>query len=218
MPVSRFKPSHRFRFSVISAFGWLLVVVVCTLGFIAWGNDFNWEITPLNAYLLFPLLGILAFSIMWAHYVAGAIRDYFEFNSTSLKSFFQYTGYAVLILICLHPGLLILQRFRDGYGLPPGSYESYVQPGLGWITVLGSVSLLAFLAFELHRVFGKRSWWHWVLTAGDIAMLAIFYHGLRLGGQLYHRGWFQTLWVFYGLILIVILGRKYYLLYLKRYE
>jgi hypothetical protein len=80
---------------------------------------------------------------------------------------------------------------------------------LGWVTLLGSASLLVFLAFEFHRFYGKRSWWHYVADAGDAAMLAIFYHSLRLGTQLRHGGWFRAVWWFYGIVLIAILIRKY---------
>src|SRR5262249_1332982 len=100
--------------------------------------------------------------------------------------------------------------FHDGFGLPPGSYEHYVAPGLGWITLLGTASLLVFLAFELHRWFSKKPWWHFIPEAGDFAMLAIFYHGLRLGSSLTHQGWFRMVWWFYGLTLVIILLRSYY--------
>ncbi|MGC1177068.1 MAG: hypothetical protein WA843_03270, partial [Candidatus Saccharimonadales bacterium] len=121
---------------------------------------------------------------------------------------------AVLIFICLHPSLLIYQRFRDGYGLPPHSYESYVAPGLGWVTLLGSISWLIFIAYEFRRKFGQRSWWHYVEKAGDVAMLAIFYHSLRLGSQLQPGSWLRVIWWFYGLTLVAVLiynYRRYYL-------
>jgi hypothetical protein len=152
---------------------------------------------------------------MWSHYMAGTIRELMGAESDSLKDYYRWTGFAVLALICLHPGLLIYQRFQDGKGLPPGSYESYVAPSLRWLTLLGTASLLVFLAFELHRWYSQRPWWHWVAEAGDMAMLAIFYHGLRLGSQLSHQGWFLTLWWFYGLTLIAVLIRSYYLKYFK---
>jgi hypothetical protein len=114
-----------------------------------------------------------------------------------------------LLAIVLHPGLLIYRLFRDGYGLPPSSYEHFVAPGLAWVTLLGSVSLFCFLTFELHRWYGRRSWWKYVITAGDAAMLMIFYHSLRLGTQLMH-GWYRAVWFFYGTTLLIVIGRKYF--------
>jgi hypothetical protein len=154
------------------------------------------------------VLGLLAFSIMWSHYMAVALRTYLNLDRQVLAGFFRLTGYAVLVLICLHPGILIYQRFRDGYGLPPHSYETYVAPGLGWVTLLGTASLLVFLAFEFRRVYGRRTWWHYVADASDAAMLAILYHGLRLGTVL-QRGWFRGVWLFYAVTLIAALIYKY---------
>jgi len=186
---------------------WCLGAVVTALAVIVWGQSFNWHLS-FDAYLLFPVLGLVAYSLMWTHYVAGTARQLIHLPPQVLRAYYRYTGYAVLILICLHPGLLIYQRFRDGFGLPPHSYESYVAPGLGWVTLLGTASLLVFLAFEFHRIYGKRSWWHFVTEAGDVAMLAIFYHGLRLGLQL-QNGWYRSVWWFYGITLVAVLIRSY---------
>lgn len=189
--------------------GWGLTVAVCLVALLAWSNDYYGHFEHVGVYDVFPLLGLLAFSIMWSQYVSGAISRLFEIDTKVLKSYFQYTGYAVLLLILLHPSLLIIQRFLDGYGLPPNSYKSYVQPSLYLALFLGPLSLVIFLFYELKRFFDKRSWWKYVTTAVDIAMLAIFYHGLELGSQLSQREWFRTLWVFYGVVLIVILVHKY---------
>jgi hypothetical protein len=49
-------------------------------------------------------------------------------------------------------------------------------------------------------------------------MLAIFYHGLRLGQQLQY-GWYRYVWWFFGITLIAVLVRSYsrkYLLAAKK--
>jgi hypothetical protein len=189
---------------------WILSSIVSLIALYVWGHSFAWSLSAINAYQFFPLLGLLGFSIMWSHYVIGSLRQNF-LRHIELRPYFRYTDYAVLLAIVLHPGILIYQRFRDGYGLPPHSYETYVAPGMDWITLLGSVSLLAFLAFEFHRLFAEKRWWKYVVGAGDLAMLAIFYHGLRLGSQL-QGGWFRMVWWFYGLSLLALLVRKYVLL------
>lgn len=192
---------------------WTTSLTVSATAIIVWGSYYDWHVWPINSYELFPVFGLLAFSLMWAHYVCGALRELMGLDKAVLKRYFDITSWAVLVLICLHPGLLIYQRFRDGYGLPPRSYMSYVAPGLGWVTLLGSASWLVFIAFEFRRKFGRRSWWHYVANAGDAAMLAILYHGLRLGTQLMN-GWFRYVWLFYFLTLSAVLIRKY----VKRYR
>lgn len=194
---------------------WVISLSVCLAAIIVWGQNYGWQLVPVNNYQLFPLLGLLAFSLMWSHYMAATIRQLLHLNSKVLSPYFKSTSWLVLVLICLHPGILIWQRFRDGYGLPPHSYESYVAPGLGWVTLLGTASWLAFIAFEFRRKFSKRPWWHFVASAGDVAMLAILYHGLRLGGQLQH-GWFRYVWGFYALLLVAVLTRNYYRKYFVR--
>jgi hypothetical protein len=195
------------------ALAWLLALSVCLAAIIAWGRYYAWHVWPINTYQLFPVLGLLAFSLMWTHYMMGTLSQLLKLRADALASYFRLTGYAVLILICLHPGILIYQRFRDGFGLPPLSYERYVAPGLGWVTILGTASLLVFLAFEFHRVYGKRRWWHYVVDASDAAMLVIVYHALRLGMQLQH-GWYRVVWFLYAVTLAAALVYKY----AKRYQ
>lgn len=196
------------RIKICQAAAWGLSLIVSMVAFIVWGSDYNWKIASINSYQLFPLFGLLAFSLMWSHYVAGTVRQLLGLEKQVLADYFKSTSLLVLILICLHPGLLIYQRFRDGYGLPPGSYKTYVAPTMSWVVMLGAVSLLVFLAYELHRFFANRPWWKYVQAASDLAMLAILYHGLRLGTQL-QMGWFKYVWIFYGVSLVVVLARKY---------
>ncbi len=201
-------------YRVASSGPWILTSAVSLLAIYVWGTSFSWRPSAINAYTLFPVLGLLAFSIMWSHYMVGEM-DRARHRSVDRKSYFRITGYAVLAAILLHPGILAYQRLQDGFGLPPGSYVSYVAPGMAWLTILGSISLLAFLAFELHRFYRSRSWWKYVTAAGDAAMLAIFVHALGLGSLL-QDGWYRTVWLFYGATLLIVIGHKYVNLLLRR--
>ncbi len=191
-----------------------LTVLVAAIAVFVCGTSNRWQLTHLSIYQIFPLLGLLAFSIMWSQYIAEAAKNALGLPG-AIQRYFQVTGWLVLGAILLHPGMLIVQRYRDGYGLPPRSYESYVAPMNAWLTILGSASLLIFLAFEFKRMFGTKPWWHYITSLSDVAMVAIFYHGLRLGTQL-QQGWFQAVWLFYGLTLLMALGYKYYCLLKKR--
>jgi len=197
------------RATIVKIASWKLAVLVVVLAVIAWGQGFAWQFDAFSTYLLFPLFGLLAFSLMWSHYITGAIRRLAGLDKTVNKTYLAVTGYIVLILILLHPGLLIWQLWRDGMGLPPESYLHYVAPGLAWVALLGTVSLGVFLSYELHHWFKERSWWPWVAHVSDVAMLAIFYHGLRLGSQT-QAGWYHLVWWFYGVTLVMALGIIYY--------
>lgn len=195
-------------YSVVS-FAWTLFVVVNLLAVIIWGNTLSWKFDSLSTYSIFPLLGLLAFSTMWSQYVAGAYRKLRGTDKVVLLLFTNVTGAIATTTILLHPSLLIWQLWRDGAGLPPGSYSAYVAPGLQWAVALGTLSLLVFLAYELRHRYRERSWWHFVDYANDAAMVAIFVHALRLGSHI-QLSWFYPLWIAYGVILAAALAYKYF--------
>ncbi len=188
-------------------FAWSLSIVVSFIAFYVWASGVNWKFNGLSLYIVFPIFGMLAFSVMWSHYIVSFLGKTYC-KEAELGVYYKVTGYVVLLSILMHPGLLAYQRFKDGFGLPEGSLTSFVQPNLRWVVLLGTVSLLAFLAFELQRWYRDRSWWKYIVSLNDIAMIAIFYHALRLGTYL-HGGWFVFVWYFYGLTLFLILANKY---------
>ena len=171
---------------------------VCAVAFVAWGGINGWQVVGISTYDLFPLFGLLAFSLLWSLYVAAAAQQYLKADSPALENYFVVAGYFVLLTILLHPSLLVFQLWRDGFGLPPGSYlENYVAPNLGWAATLGAAAFAAFMAYELRRLVKSDRWKTWMVYPSDIAMLAVLIHGLQLGGEL-QTGWFHTVWWFYG--------------------
>jgi hypothetical protein len=194
----------------VSAWGLSSLVVV--VAFVAWGQSFRWRFTHLSSYQLFPVFGLLAFSLMWSHYIAAVLRMYLQFDKAVLHRYFEVTSLAVLALILAHPGLLAWQLWRDGLGLPPGSELLYGGTMRGAV-LLGMIAWLVFLAYEFRRKFENRPWWQIVSIATDAAMVLIFIHSLRLGSQL-QAGWFRTLWYFYG----VTLAASLVYIYAKKFQ
>lgn len=193
----------------LQVWAWMLTALVAGLAVIAWGEGNRWKFGDLSSYNLFPLLGLLAFSIMWAHYIVAAVRIYLNVEKQSTASYFRTTSYIVLAFILLHPGLLIWQLWRDGFGLPPDSYlRNYVAANAAWAAMFGSVSLFIFLAYEFHRKFGEKPWWKYVQYSSDAAMVLIFVHALKLGRQL-SPGWFRVVWWVYGVGLLGVLVYTY---------
>ena len=196
---------------------WLLGALVSAIALIEWGSSWQWQLGSLSVYQIFPIFGLMAFSLMWTQYVVNALATLLRLDQVPLGRFYSTMGYLVLVAILLHPGLLIWQLWHDGFGLPPESYlRHYVAPGLGWVALIGTVSLFVFLAYELHRWFGNRRWWRFVEYATDAAMLCIFYHALRLGTQVSQPGWFHALWLFYGVVLVAVLAYKYGQIIMKK--
>jgi len=190
-------------------FAWGLSALVGVLAVLAWLPSYSLGLDGASLYILFPLFGLLAFSLMWTHYIVGALRRLAGVEKQPLKQYFAVTGWATVIFILLHPSLLIFQLWRDGDGLPPGSYLNYVGPALKWAMVLGTLSFLVFLSFETKKWFDNKGWWPAVEYANVVAMFAIIAHSLALGSNL-QRGWYRYVWLSYAISLLVGVGYIYY--------
>ena len=154
--------------------------------------------SSITTYSLFPLLGLIAFGLMWAHYVSDALRRWYRVPKDSLRLYFQLTSMIVLICLLLHPGLLQLQLYIDGLGPPPFSFLTVYPSLIERIAITtGVIALICFLAFEFHRIYGNRPWWRFVGWANICAMALILWHGYILGGELGSR-WFQIVWIGYA--------------------
>ena len=190
---------------VVIGVGTFLSLTTGVLAIIAWGQMNDWGLTHPSLYKIFPLFGLMAFSLLLSQYIILALIRFTRADIERVQPYFEVSGFLVLWCIMLHPGLLVWQLWRDGLGLPPESYlRNYVPPDLGWVAMLGTVSFLIFFAYEFKRVFGERSWWRWIVYLSDVAMLAVFYHGFRLGDQL-QGGWYRPVWLVYGILLLASL-------------
>lgn len=192
----------------LQIFAWGLSSLVAAIAFIGWAASWQWEFEDINAYTFFPLLGLLAFSLMWSHYAVSVVRQMLGIDKKVLKSYIEITGFMVLALILLHPGLLVWQLWSDGFGLPPGSTKRYVGGAMYGSIVIAIIALVLFLLYELRRKFDKKPWWIGFVIATDFAMVLIYVHGLRLGGQL-QTGWLRGVWYFYGVTLAAALVYGY---------
>lgn len=194
--------------SQLKVFAWGLSGLVCIVAVAAWGQSLRWHLSTISTYQLFPVFGLLAFSLMWSHYVAAVVRQYFKIEKAVLKTYFEATSIAVLAVILLHVGLLVYQLYHDGLGLPPGSELNYVPPSRSFYILIAMFSFFVFMSYELRRKFDTRSWWKYVQYASDLAIVLIYIHGLKLGDQL-QAGWLRAVWYLYGLTLAVALGYIY---------
>ena len=156
----------------------------------------------IDIFVLFPVFGLIAFSLMWTHFIMGAVRRYMGVTAKSNAAYMSISMGIVLAMIVLHPALLWFALYQDGLGLPPVSYLTAYSNQIIAVS-LGSMSLAIFLAYEFNRWFSDRTWWKYVLYAQYIGMAAIFYHALQLGREL-TVDWFMALWWFYGLTFLAV--------------
>ncbi len=181
---------------------WVLGVFVLVSSLAAWLDSREFEDQGLTIYTIFPPLGLIAFGLMWTHFIMGGLRRYADVQKRRRDTYMTVSMGLVLALIILHPGLLWLGLYRDGLGLPPFSYLMAYESQLIAV-LLGSLGLVIFLAFECKRWFGTRSWWRFVEWAQIVGMAAIFFHAIELGGEL-RQDWYAAVWWFYGLTLAAV--------------
>lgn len=194
------RPSTRdFTKQHITIIEWILGALVVMLPAAAWMSQA--DLGDLSLYEIFPPLGLVAFGLMWTHFVMGALRRYSGIQKKKRNLYMSISMGLVLALLLLHPGLLWLALYMDGYGLPPQSYITAYSTQLGFV-VLGTIALTIFLAFELKRFFGEKSWWKYVEWLQIVGMTAIFIHAIGLGNEL-RIDWFMLVWLFYGVSLAV---------------
>ena len=203
------KPDARY----LAPVPWLLSMLVAALALLVWAQGLGWQFSGLSAEAIFPVLGILAFSLMWVHYAVDFLERFFSFESWA--GYLPVTRYVVLFALIMHTGLLAWAAWRGGFGLPPESFLNYVGADYQIWVIMGIVAWLAFMAFELHHWYRNRPWFRWVGYATDAAMIAIFFHALQLGGDV-HTGWFHWVWYFYGASLVIFLIKAYVDVYRSR--
>ena len=189
--------------STFSKVIWGIFTASAVLPFIAWGNSVNWSLSSLGALQYFPLFGLLAWMIMWTHYVSGALRIKYP-DLSQPKYYSKLTSWIVLFSLLLHPGLLSYKLWSLTDTTPPGSWFNFV-PGMKLAVILGSIALIIFLSFE---VFDRmkdnalvKKYWLLISISQSLAMTLIFVHGLRVGTRL-QEGWFMWAWLLCGLALI----------------
>lgn len=194
--------------TLVKITGWGSALIGTALSLYVWGASLSWKVSNVTAYSLFPVLGLVVYSLMISHYLTSTIRVMSDQPRAIVKNYLTITSTIVLICILLHPTILIYKLWSAGHGLPPASYTSYVASSMVLWVYVGTLSWVAFLLYELRRKYVTQPWWKYIQYASDIAMIGIFFHGLKLGQHL-GSGWFQAVWYIYGFILLASLSYSY---------
>lgn len=199
------------RVKLLQVSAWSLGGLVMLIAFLGWWQDLSGSVT---IYELFPLFGLVAFSLMWSMYIVIALRMLLGVSGKAVAAYFTTAGWLILAAILLHPGLLEWQLWRDGFGFPPESVlNNYVAPSLAGAAIVGMICFVIFLAFEARRIFQKYRWWRFMQYLADFAVVAILYHSLSLGSNL-QNGWLRSVWYFYGITLVIALC----FMYIRRFK
>ena len=171
------------------------------LAIIVWGNELDWEFDKLEPVLVFPLLGLIAFTTMWWHFLIGFIRQ-IKPDFAKMKQLHKISGYWVFVAIVMHPVLLWMWGFDNGASSIPEAVKDYTGGSNYRFAMLGTFGLTVFILFDLARWLRERAWvkkWWWLIdTIDDAAFLIIWIHAYNLGTHT-QEGWYGWLWILYGL-------------------
>jgi len=187
---------RREFFMLWRVFPWILGIVVIAVGFYAWIERVSNYSILTNPLVLFPVLGIWAWSVMWTHFVIDEIRRLkpeLPKNIPYKKVSFSF----VLFCILLHPSIILYAEYKAGLGL------SLLN---AWTVQIAVIAFFIFLSFEFFDRTRKnpkvaKKWWL-VNISQSTAMMLIFIHSINLGSHL-QQGWFRTYWMILGAILTV---------------
>ena len=183
---------------------WVLAAFTIVTAVAVWWQYRQPGSTTITMYDFFPLLGLLAFGLMWTHFVMGALRRYWDETKHGRTIYQKGSMWAVLVLILAHPMILWYALWQDGLGLPPMS--QYVAYGgeniLNAALFFGIIGLNIFLLYELKRWFARKNWWKYIEQLQFVAMVLIFLHALTLGGELAIM-WYAALWWVYGATIVL---------------
>jgi len=187
----------------------LLFWLIVFLPVYFWGDSFAWDLSRLNLYLLFPLLGMLAFSIMWTQVVVGTFKEKFE----NVNKFFSRTGVAVFLLFFFHPVLAAVAQFKSVGLLPLQSFFDLVGPAQKKFLIIGMIAFTIFVLYEIVlrvaalRKVQKLNKFFEIFS--EFGIILVFIHSINLGSHL-QAGFLKYVWWFYGVSAILMIGWKYF--------
>lgn len=145
----------------------------------------------------FPLLGIIAFSLLWLHALMGVFESWLK-KHIAFDQIVHWTSIIILLCIIFHPALLLVNYKFNIYAI----YSTYDNFYL-WLGVIGFFLLLTYdvgKALKKHQFFEKN--WQNILTISTVGFLLIFFHSLNLGSGMQTEP-LRSLWIFYGTTAII---------------
>ena len=180
-----------------------VLVVGSTLA--AWLSTIGQSISSLE---IASLLGVLAFGLMWVHYVADIVAPR---SDADQKKDIQYvvSRYAVLFAILSHPFLVNYYLVTNNFGFPPEGYVALLGD-LAAVVLLGWIALAAFLLFELRAKLRKFD--RYIFHANTVAMFLVLMHGFVIG-MVMMTTWFVWVWLGYLVVYSAVIFRRYALYY-----
>lgn len=145
---------------------------------------------------LFPLLGIIAFFLLWTHSIIGVFEPWLR-KRMDVDAYVHWTSLTILASIVLHPLLLLISIKFDFVSL--FSYNPLP-------ITLGVVGFFLLITYDIGKALRSREFfsrnWNTILLVSTVGFILIFFHSLMLGSHL-QAGPQRALWIFFGVTAIL---------------
>ena len=179
-----------------------LAAVIYPIG-VRFGN-LTWSPDPIHLSAnLFPFFGILPFTLLWLHSLAGLYYQWLD-HYIDLDQFIHITASIILVCLIAHP-LLILASLDFSISNTFIYYgKTYI-----WLGIIGWLLLIIYditRPLKICRFFSKN--WTSILVISNIGFVITFFHSLALGSDL-QSGFLRYVWIFYGVTAIIALTYTY---------
>lgn len=149
--------------------------------------------------LLFPLLGLYAFTFTWLQIIVGSSSAVYKKLWPNYFTFHRGQGLVALLFALLHPLFLIL-----GYGFSAYRSYAFVDPSLKVFAFFGQMQVLILLLTIAAALLMKQPWmrplWKKIHYANYAVFTLAWFHGWFLGSDVQsYLSWF---WYFTALTAI----------------
>ena len=187
---------------------WVILTVVILLPVYVWADFLSWNFSTVNISLLFPLLGLLAYSILWLQMLV--VSRLIPLSTIVRNNFFFISGLVFLLLIIAHPLLLSIAQYQIGQ-----SVVDYVGDTKQVFIFLALAAWVIFITYEIFNKFKKWRYFNNSMKVfkylNYIAFYLIFVHSISLGTHL-QDGLLKFIWYFYALtgLLFIYLDIKHH--------
>lgn len=158
--------------------------------------------------LLFPLVGLYAFTLVWAQFVLGSGMWLWRKVFGWIEPFHRTQGLFALLFAFLHPTMIAY-----GYGLELYLSRDYVAPEMQLYLYLGYFQLLLMVCTVLTAILRKRSFmkkiWRYVHFANYAVFASVWIHSWFLGSDVRFSN-LKYLWIGYAVTAVFTTGLRLY--------
>ena len=153
-------------------------------------RNVSWEESQLVVNI-FPIFGLLAFTLLWFHSIMGVFEEYFR-EMFDFDRFVDWTATIILVSIILHP-LLILILVDFNFPLLLSGHKVAM-----WLGITGFLLLITYDIAKPWKFTYFSKYWNTILIVSTIGFILTFFHSLLIGSDL-QGGFMRVLWYFYGI-------------------